>query len=125
MLQFHKLEKCQVRDNAFFALKGQIWRTIECGPMDGMITPVSPKQSYMSLGNSKMYLGLVFRSPGQIHHVSLKGFRRLVSSRHKKRTVTQIENMSSPMDLQHQNIARGSPPTLVGGSEVMPCHNLN
>jgi len=65
-----------------------------------------------------------FRPLGQIYHVSLKGFWKRVSSRHKKRIVTQIDKSSSPMDLQHQNIARGPPPTLVGDSEVMPCHDF-
>jgi hypothetical protein len=63
MPQFHKLENCSVRDNAFFALKRQIWRTMECGPTDGVIMMASPKQSYNILWNSKMYLRLVFRPP--------------------------------------------------------------
>ena len=74
MPQFHKLENCSVWDNAFFALKGQIQRTMECVLTDGVITPNSPKQSYRSLQNSKMYPILVFRPLGQICHVSLKGF---------------------------------------------------
>ena len=81
----------------------------------GMIKLASPKQSYMSLQNSQMYPRLVFRPPRQICHVSLKGFRRRISSRHKKRTVTQIEKLSSPMYSKHRNISRGSPPTSVGG----------
>ena len=76
MPQFHKLENCLLRNNAFFALKGQIWRTMELGPMDGVITLASHKQSYRSLRNLKMYPGLVFRPPGQICYVSLKGFSR-------------------------------------------------
>jgi hypothetical protein len=76
MPRFHKLENCSVRDNAFLALKGQIRRTMERRPMDGVITPASPKQSYRILQNSKMYPRLIFRPPGQINHVSLKGFRR-------------------------------------------------
>jgi hypothetical protein len=124
MPRFHKLENCSVSDNAFFALKGQIQRTMERGPTDGMITPNSPKQSYKSLRNSKMYPRLGFRPLGQICHVSLKGFRRQVSSRHKKRIVIQIKKLSSPMDLQHRNIARGAPPMSIGGSEVMPCHDF-
>ena len=54
---FHKLEKWSVRDNAFFALKGQIQRTMESGPKDGVITSALPKQSYRILPNSKMYPG--------------------------------------------------------------------
>ena len=124
MPQFQKLEKCLVRDNAFFALKGQIWRTMERGPVDGVITPASPKQSYRILQNPKMYPGLVFRPPRQICHVSLKGFQMQVSSHHKKRNVTWIEKPSSPMYLKHRNIARGASPMSVGGLEVMPCHNF-
>ena len=76
MPRFHKLENYLVGDNAFFALKGQIQRTMECGPKDGMIMLASPIKIYNRLQNSKMYPGYVFRPPGQIHRVSLKGFQR-------------------------------------------------
>ena len=51
MPRFYKLENCSVRDNVFFILKGQIQRTMERGPTDGLITSTSPKQSYRSLQN--------------------------------------------------------------------------
>ena len=31
-------------DNAFFAFKGQVWKTIDHGPMDGVIMSESPKK---------------------------------------------------------------------------------
>jgi len=37
MPRFHKLENCLMRDNAFFALKGQVQRAMDHGPLDGMI----------------------------------------------------------------------------------------
>ena len=74
MPQFHKLENCLVRDNAFFALEGQIQSTMEHVLMDGVIMSSSPKHIYLQ--NSKKYPGLVFRPPGKICHVSLKGFSR-------------------------------------------------
>ena len=97
---------------------------MECGPMDVVITSASPKQSYRSLRNSKMYHGKDFRPPGQIRHVSLKGFWRRVLSCHNKRTMTRIEKPSAPTDLERQNIDRGTPSMSVEGSEVMPCHDF-
>ena len=59
MPRFHKLEKWSVRDNAFFAFKGQIQRTMECGPKDGVIRYTSigwerPREMYLGYSGSKI-----------------------------------------------------------------------
>lgn len=58
MAQFHKLGNCSVRDNAFFTLKGQIWKTMDHRSVDGMLMLPSPKQYCRSLQNSNMLLGV-------------------------------------------------------------------
>ena len=32
-----------MRDNVVFAIKGQVWRTMDCGPVDGVLMEASPK----------------------------------------------------------------------------------
>ena len=99
MPRLRKQGNCSVRNNVFFALKGQVWRTMDHVLVDRVLMSASPKRNCKRLKNSTMILGLVFRPLGQIHHVSLKGFRKRVSSHRKKMTVTQTKKLSFPMDL--------------------------
>ena len=67
--------------------KGQNWKTMDHGNVDGMIMSSSPKQTYGSLQYSNMPLDLVSMSLEKIHQVSLKGFRKRGATHHKMMTI--------------------------------------
>ena len=53
-------------DIAFFALKGQIWKAMDHGPMYGMLMSASAQKTCRILQNLNMLFGLVFRPLRQI-----------------------------------------------------------
>jgi len=67
------------------------------------------KQTFESLRNSIMLLGLDFMPSDQIGHMSVNGFRWQVSTHNKTQTKTRIDESSVTLDLVHMVLSSGAP----------------
>ena len=117
--QFWKLGFCLVSECKFFTHRVQLCKFLDRELVASIPTWNMPKNSCMTHHNP--FLMHHFHSMPRvgIQHVSLKDCRRWDSTCNKMMAVARIDKELTPLDLGHQDSARGGPLLWVHGQGII------